>query len=81
MAANRDTYSQWHVQAEIIGDIDMIGSGGKTLGNFLKICILLWLKMPLPAVFKHFLETKTLLPILEKPILCLPIQESRGITS
>ena len=69
MAANRDPYSQRHVQAEITRDIEMTGSEGKTSGKFLKICILLWLKMPLPAVFKHFLETKTLLPILEKTIL------------
>ena len=69
MAANRDPYSQRHVQAEITRDIEMTGSEGKTSGKFLKICILLWLNMPLPAVFKHFLETKTLLPILEKTIL------------
>ena len=71
MAANRDPYSQRYVQTEITMDIEMIGSGGKTSGKFLKICILLWLKMPLPAVLKHFLETKTFLPILEKTILYL----------
>ena len=46
----------------------MSGSRGKTLGKFLKISILLWLRMPLPGVFKHFLETKTLLRTLEKPV-------------
>ena len=78
MAANRDPYSQWHVQAEITRDIEMIGYGGKNLENFLKICILLWLKMPHPAVFKHFLETKTLRPILEKTILCLLFKNLRN---
>ena len=77
MAANWDPYSQRHVQAEITRDIEMIGSGGKTPGKFFKICILLWLKMPLPAAFKHFLETKTLLPILEKTILCLLFKNLR----
>ena len=77
MAANRDPCSQPHVQAEITRDIEMSGSGGKTQGKFLKICILLWLKMPLPAVFKYFLETKTLLPILEKAILCLLFKNLR----
>ena len=68
VAANRNPYSQRQVQAEITRDIEMIGSGGKTPGKCLKICIHLWLGMPLPAVFKHFLETKTLLPTLEEPI-------------
>ena len=49
----------------------MSGSGGKTPGKFLKISFLLWLRMPLPAVFKHFLETKTLLRTLEKLVLTL----------
>ena len=41
MAANsRDPYRQRHVQTEITRDIEMIGSGGKTSGKFLKICIL-----------------------------------------
>ena len=62
MAANRNPYSQWHVQAEVTTYIEIIGSGGKIPGKFLKICIQLWLRMHLPAVFKHFLETKTLLP-------------------
>ena len=48
--------SQRHVQAEITSDIEMSGSAGKTPGKFLKICILLWLRMPLPAEFEHFLE-------------------------
>ena len=61
MAANRDPYSQRQVQARITRDIEVSGSGGKTPGKFLKICILLWLRMPLPAVLEHFLETKTLL--------------------
>ena len=74
MAANRDPYSQPHVQAEITRDIEM---SEQDLRKYLKICILLWLKMPLPAVCKDFLETETLLPILEKTILCLPFKELR----
>ena len=33
MAANRNPYSQWHVQAKIIRDTAMIRSGGKTPGK------------------------------------------------
>ena len=45
MAANsRDPCSQRYVQTEITMDIEMIGSGGRTSGKFLKICILLGLK-------------------------------------
>ena len=72
----RNPYSQRHVQAEITRDIEMIGSVGKTPEKCLKICIQLRLRMPLPAVFKHFLKTKTLLPTLEKHSL-LPFQESQ----
>ena len=72
----RNPYSQRHVQAEITRDIEMIGSVGKTPEKCLKVCIQLRLRMPLPAVFKHFLKTKTLLPTLEKHSL-LPFQESQ----
>ena len=54
----------------------LLGSGGKTSRKFLKICIQLWLRMPLPAVFKHFLVTKTLLPTLQNHSL-LAFQESQ----
>ena len=67
MIANRNPYRQRHVQAEITRDIEMSGSEGKPPGKFLKIYTQLGLGMPLPAAFKHFLETKTLLPNLEKP--------------
>ena len=46
----------------------MSGSGGK----FLKIYLLLWLRMPLPTEFEYFLETKTLLPTLEKQFFANP---------
>ena len=35
-----------------------MGLGARPPGKFLKICILLWLRMPLPAEFEYFLETK-----------------------
>ena len=44
-----------HVQAKSQWDIEMDGSRVKSPGKFLMKCILLWLRMPLPTLFKNFL--------------------------
>ena len=50
--------------------------GARPHENFFKICILLWLRMPFPAEFEHFYETKILLPTLEKQFFAC-FQESQ----
>ena len=60
LIAIRDPHSQRHVQAKMTWDIERSGSGGQAPSTILRIYILLWLRMPLQAAFKHFLETQNL---------------------